>query len=222
MLPEGQDASEQNLPEDAQRTKKGPLPGMGCLSEGIILVSKGILVAAAGITLVVGAAAGVEYVSNDPIDHAAIQAQVYAAMDAEGPEVELSSRECSVSDVNLLSPSLFYSVYDHEDLGLREVFHLFGGPGEMSIYLADDEPADGIVDTIMLLQRAAVPGGFYESEQYFNRDDLARTFINGGDVPQITLDEGYKQDIDFWADETMAHYRQEFDIERICIQDWAE
>ena len=67
-----------------------------------------------------------------------------------------------------------------------------------------------------------MPGGFYESEQYFNRDELNKTFINGGDIPRITLDGGYEQDIDFWADETMARYRQELDIERICILDWAE
>ena len=216
MLPEGQDTSEQNLPENAQRTKKGTLSGMGGFLKYVVLP------AAAVITLVSGATAVVEYTSNDPIDHDAIKAQVYAAMDAEGPEVELSSRECSVSDINFLSPSVFYSVYDHGNEGLREVFHLFGGTDEISFYLADDEPADGIVDTIMLLQRAAVPGGFYESEQYFNRDELNKTFINGGDIPRITLDGGYEQDIDFWADETMARYRQELDIERICILDWAE
>ena len=100
--------------------------------------------------------------------------------------------------------------------GLREYLDIIGGT---SISLADDEPADGIVDTVRIAAYVEVPGGMYS----LSREWSTRLW----DAPDamyhdtIRLPGGTGQQLDLWADELMEKYRAQFDIERICIDEWA-
>jgi len=142
--------------------------------------------------------------------------RIYAEMDAGGPVVTLGAERCQVADWNLLSPSVVYNVVSHGGNGLREYLDIIGGT---SISLADDEPADGIVDTVRIAAYVEVPGGMYS----LSREWSTRLW----DAPDamyhdtIRLPGGTGQQLDLWADELMEKYRAQFDIERICIDEWA-